>query len=511
MNTKFHFKWALIALGFCFIALSSFSQIGLGWPPARFQYPVGPHCQHGPNVLPGIQETPGQGVYSEATGNIVFANNVTGEVNMAASFPGTWVIKRHVFNDSFAENFTILPSENASFDYLLDTACIGTPNPLLPIITGTSGGTFHGSSGSLVIDTLSGAIDLLNTTMGLYIISYSVEGQCPRTQTDTLMIHGYPDPFFSFGADQYCMVNGSIVPDTISLPSAGYYSYTGGTTLVIDPNTAQIQLAQSAPGIYYIGHYLLGGCPTQHFDTLEIVAPFTTALFEYADSIHCLADPTFLPIIVAPNSVTFSGSGILINNPANGAINPADNTVGTFVVTAYHSGVCAESWSQTIQLVDSSQVTLTASGDSLLAPGPGSNYQWYLNGVAISGANDSTYFAATSGNYEVRYHRVGDECGTIGSLNYVGVAQANTWLSSSKFFPNPSNGQFNYEIGLQRAGKLDWELRNALGNLVTAGAFEGNARQFAGQFDFSSLPSGTYLLRLKSKEGAVSEKIVLQH
>ncbi|MEY3444962.1 MAG: hypothetical protein RLZZ519_3243, partial [Bacteroidota bacterium] len=257
--------------------------------------------------------------------------------------------------------------------------------------------------------------------------------------------------------------------------------------------------------------YILGGCPTQHFDTLEIVAPFTTALFEYLDSIHCLADAMFSPAVFGPSGVTFSGAGLVFSNTSTGEIDPSANVVGTYSVTAVNSGVCAESWSQTIQIVDSAQVTLSASGDSLFAPGPGSNYQWYLNGVAISGANDPSYYAATSGNYEVRYHRVGDECGTIGNLNYVGIAHANTWLSSSKFFPNPSNGQVNYEIGLQRTGKLDWELRNALGNLVTEGALDGNARQFAGQFDFSRLPSGTYLLRLKSKEGVVNEKIVLQH
>ncbi|MBL0019678.1 MAG: hypothetical protein IPP17_25415 [Bacteroidetes bacterium] len=61
----------------------------------------------------------------------------------------------------------------------LDTACIGTPNPFSQSTGGTSGGTFHGSSGSLLIDSLTGAIDLINTTMGLYFISYTVSGQCP--------------------------------------------------------------------------------------------------------------------------------------------------------------------------------------------------------------------------------------------------------------------------------------------------------------------------------------------
>jgi hypothetical protein len=501
---------AMLGFAFCMLISPTFSHAAsLQGIASDFNYTSGPYCQNGPNVFPNSVSSAGQGYFYCPSGNIVFADNVTGEINTAASIAGTWLVRRRVGNDSSSRNVTLLLADDAGFDFLPDTACIGTPNPLIPIITGGSGGTFLSDSG-LVIDSLTGAIDLLNTTMGLYIISYTVQGQCPSTEYDTLMIHGYPDAYFAYGADVYCG-NGSILaPDSISLPMAGYYAAAGGPSLVIDPNTAEIQLSQSAPGIYYIHHFILGGCPTEYADTIEIVAPVNMALFHYVDSVHCRSEAPFNADTLYMG-VTFSGTGVVFTDSMIGLIDPNQMPVGSYVVTAVNPGVCAETHSQTIEIVDSVQVNLTVSGDSLFAPGPGSNYQWYLNGAAISGATDSVYFAATSGNYTVRYHRDSDECGTIGSLAYVGVANTNIWLASSKLFPNPSTGWVNYSLNLQRPSQVSFELYNALGNVVQSGNLGQSAVNFHGKLDFSALPSGSYLMRLFSKEGSFSAKLILQN
>lgn len=502
---------ALLGFAFCILFLhhSANASSVLG-SPSDFNYAGSPFCQNGPNAFPSSVSSAGQGFFASPTGQIVFANNVTGEINVAASLPGSWIVRRYVGNDSMTRLVTILAPDNSSFSYLVDTACIGSANTILPVVSGMSGGTFAITSGTS-IDSLTGSIDLNTTPAGSYVITYTTAGQCPSSSQSTLVFMEVPDAFFSFGSTALCLNNTAISPDSIALPNSGYF-HISPATVAMDSLTGAIQPGNAASGTYTVEHVIGGACPSQWQQTLDIDVFNSDPLFDYVDTLHCEAESIFLPVLLGPTNLVFSAqSGLVFDNAAIGSIDPTASTAGTYTVTAELQSNCLETWTQTIMILDSTQVQLTVSGDTLFAPGPGADYQWYLNGAPISGATNATYFAATSGNYEVRYHRVGDECGTIGILAHVGFATATTWLASSKLHPNPSNGKVSYALSLLRPGSISFELYDALGTVVRKGQLGQGAVSFQGQFDFSELPAGNYLIRLIAKEGAVTQKLVLQH
>lgn len=92
----------------------------------------------------------------------------------------------------------------------------------------------------------------------------------------------------------------------------------------------------------------------------------------------------------------------------------------------------------------------------------GGLYQWYLDGVAISGANDSTHVAAANGNYFVT---ITDGSGCVGYsdtilFNTLGIETLGH--GSVSVFPNP----FSNEIIINCDPSSKIEIRNSIGQLV---------------------------------------------
>ena len=65
---------------------------------------------------------------------------------------------------------TILPGEDASFSYFDSVYCLNNVDPT-PTISGTTGGLFSSSNG-LVIDSITGYINLNNSALGSYVVTY---------------------------------------------------------------------------------------------------------------------------------------------------------------------------------------------------------------------------------------------------------------------------------------------------------------------------------------------------
>lgn len=121
------------------------------------------------------------GVFSSTTGLSVNAS--TGEINIAGSTPGAYVITYTTTADNAAciaasvttANITISPAVNPVVAFEFDASyCFGTGNVTPDLATGfVSGGTFT-ATGGITINPATGAFSLANAAPGTYSVTYTI-------------------------------------------------------------------------------------------------------------------------------------------------------------------------------------------------------------------------------------------------------------------------------------------------------------------------------------------------
>ena len=163
-------------------------------PSAAFTLSSDEVCGSASNVTATV--TGSVGVFSSTTGLEINAS--TGEVNVAASTPGTYVITNTIAASGSCpaathnETLEIIAASNAAFAYSATAFCEEGSNPTITI-SGTAG-TFSSTAG-LEINATTGDLDIAASTVGTYVITNTVAatGVCPEvTSTETIVINSLP-------------------------------------------------------------------------------------------------------------------------------------------------------------------------------------------------------------------------------------------------------------------------------------------------------------------------------
>lgn len=79
-----------------------------------------------------------------------------------------------------------------------------------------------------------------------------------------------------------------------------------------------------------------------------------------------------------------------------------------------------------------------------------------------------------------------------------------------KFYPNPANGVLNVELSLEQPTLANVTIAEMSGRVIRIDEID-NAQQENRQYDVSKFPSGTYLIRVATKEGTSTKQFVVQH
>jgi gliding motility-associated-like protein len=182
---------------------------------------------------------------------------------------------------SASDTIVITPSANASFVYTSATYCT-SGTTATPIITGVSGGHFSAVPVGLVIDPLTGTINLPASAVGVYALTYSVTGVCANSSTITMTITDTtPSALFTYSNSSFCQ--GGNNPYVVFSPgaSAGVFSATPSGLVFEHINTGEINIGASAPGTYIVTNTILasGSCLAASGSTVIVIngAPVITA------------------------------------------------------------------------------------------------------------------------------------------------------------------------------------------------------------------------------------------
>ncbi|MFN8309596.1 MAG: immunoglobulin domain-containing protein [Chitinophagales bacterium] len=150
------------------------------------------------------------------------------------------------------------------------------------------------------------------------------------------------------------------------------------------------------------------------------------------------------------------------------------------------------------------QPIIVANGPDLSTAATFSNYEWSLNGNAISGAVNSQYTATQNGVYSVRVHDQFGCAATSADYQFTGVGISNV-SDDLKFNvnPNPAVDKLVVEGHFKELAKL--EITDLTGRIIVEQTIENRT-----VIDIHALAPATYLVRIGLGNAAVTKKFVKQ-
>ena len=133
------------------------------------------------------------------------------------------------------------------------------------------------------------------------------------------------------------------------------------------------------------------------------------------------------------------------------------------------------------------------------------DYQWYLDGNAINGANGSTYAAGQDGDY---YVIVSDEWGCEGTSNTVTIIVDNIANLNKEHFalyPNPATSILNIEFDSEAENNAV-KILDLTGNIV----YQGSTFLSKLSLDITAYSTGIYFVQVSNQYKSSTSKITIR-
>ncbi len=307
--------------------------------------------------------------------------------------------------NAFSDTITVfIHIDNPSFSYSGGTFCVSGSNPT-PDITGLAGGTFSSAPAGLAfVSSSTGVVNLGTTTLGTYTITYTTNGSCPNSETNSLTVTTAPDAGFSYSGP-YCQKQSNPSPVFTPGSSAGLFSAVPSGLVFVSASSGEINLSASAAGTYTVTNSIpaSGGCAAASASTTVVInpAPFVSA---GPNQIVCSGNPVNLAgsMSGATTSVTWSGGLGSFSNPSllNAIYTPAagETKVKLYLRSNTPLSPCTSALDSMNIVINPTPAAPAASGGTicmgnslvLTASDAVADYKWY------SAASTGTVLALTA-------------------------------------------------------------------------------------------------------------------
>lgn len=373
-------------------------------PSSAFSYTGDPYCQDLSNPFPTFDPGAGGGIFTSDPG-LVFVSDLTGQVNLSGSTPGTYSVTNTIpasggcaASVSIA-SITITRHELATFSYTETPYCTNEANPLPVLIGDALAGSFTSDPGLSIIPG-TGEVDLILSTPGTYTVSNTLvaAGGCPEhIETSEITITALPVSTFSYSGSPYCS-DGSDVSPTLDPGSVTGLFSASSVFLDLDNVTGDISIMNSLPGTFNVTNTIAAanGCPLVSSVAPIVITELPKAGLSYLDTPYCMdgTDPTPEIVIGGSNGNFTAIPAGLVMEPESGTIDLLLSNAGTYTVTnkiAAEAG-CAE-------VSESTSVTLTElpTASILYAGTPYCNSVTTAEGVSLTGNTGGEYTALPAG------------------------------------------------------------------------------------------------------------------
>ena len=249
-----------------------------------------------------------------------------------------------------------------TFNYSQTNYCQNQPNPTPVLDPGATAGVYTSTPG-LVIDSVTGTIDLLASTPGAYVVTSTsattIGGVCSTipfiTTTRTVIITAPANATISYPAATYCNNITSAQGIVRTGTAGGTYSSTPAG-LLINAITGEIIPVASAAGVYTVTYTIAatGGCPA--YTTTTQVEIFVSPIIIQPSVTAC--DAFTLPSLAVGNYFAAAGG---VGTPLDISI-PLTSSQPVYIYAVGTNGCVTEkSFNVTINTVPTPTFTVIPS------------------------------------------------------------------------------------------------------------------------------------------------------
>lgn len=152
---------------------------------------------------------------------------------------------------------------------------------------------------------------------------------------------------------------------------------------------------------------------------------------------------------------------------------------------------------------------VTSANNVLTCVDQALNYQWYMNGEEISGANSATYNITESGNYAVEVQQF-EQCPAFTSSEVIiGVEELNTTQFNFSVYPNPTKGAVSVSVLSNTSASVLVNVVDATGKMVHTSKVNVVPGKSTLPLDVQ-LSAGIYMVQLQTAAGMLSEKLIVE-
>ncbi|WP_035654436.1 choice-of-anchor J domain-containing protein, partial [Flavobacterium saliperosum] len=209
-------------------------------PDANFSYVPGTYCKgSSANPVAVIATGSLSGTFSSPNPAVVFVNTATGEIDLAATPAGNYIIYNTLAATAtcgvktYSYVITIVEPASATISYSAPSYCNNLAGTQAVTVTGTPGGTFSVTPIGLNINPMTGAITPVGSAPNTYTVSYNfpVTSGCGVTSfTTTVTILPTPVPVPVTQQPTCTVPTGTITVGVTPATGSYEYSIDGGLT-----------------------------------------------------------------------------------------------------------------------------------------------------------------------------------------------------------------------------------------------------------------------------------------
>lgn len=325
--------------------------------------------------------------------------------------------------------------------------------------------------------------------------------------TFNITINSKPTPGYSLSANSICAGDTALITGTGSGTGMLTYSYSvdPAGTLSTSSATGNGYFTTGTDGTYNLVQTIMDftGCSDTAMFSIT-VNPTDDASFSVLADV--CADET-LSLVHTDNSGTWSGTDVTDNGGGMGEF--TSSTLGDHYITYTTGGVCPDSYTDTVEVLETPVAAYTYTGSLTVdftdaSTGPVANYLWDLGDGNTSTAQNPSHTYSTDGNYTVCLtvtSASGCQDSVCQTITIAGSDVTELGSSAISFFPNPTSDELN----IQTTETVNVMIYNVIGVQVFNQRIGANST-----VSLSHLESGSYFIQFEMNGESFTEKLIIE-
>ena len=329
---------------------------------------------------------------------------------------------------------------------------------------------------------------------GTFMLSYSYsDGFC--TASDTLMVVVDSLPLVEIDTNSLpdSLCSGDTVQNLSAQPSGGTWSGPG----IVSPNQFDPGQANTGTNTLLYQFQNANGCQAE--DSIQVVVLAQPSVEAGQDTTLCTADGDYT-LNGSPAGGSWSGPSL-----ADSIFDAQAAGGGSYTLYYEVSNLgCVSRDSVQIQVdtLPSPPVIVTDSLSGDLSLLSGASAQWLLNDSLIG--TGSSWTPQEDGSYRAIVNN--GTCTSDTSSPFLVTALPEQVQQSLKVYPNPADAYLHIQTG--KVSMVEVQLIDALGKQTYR--FPELSQQTEGRIYTGKLPDGVYILRIRTAEGMLYRRVVIQ-